>query len=124
MLFAIHGPNKDLVTGGPIPAGSTLVVPAECGAHQSAVYYVYFDNPDAGEVPDFFTAKPGVLNGDMEQGQWSADPDAVPTEWVHDPADCAAPRQLDQRESAVGPAVPKNGGGRRGRAHLDLHASA
>ena len=87
MLFAIHGPNKDLVTGGPIPAGSTLVVPAECGAHQSAVYYVYFDNPDAGEVPDFFTAKPGALNGDMEQGQWSADPDAVPTEWVHDPAD-------------------------------------
>ena len=73
MLFAIHGPQKDLVVRGPIPAGSTLVLPTECHPHQSAVYYVYFDNPDAGEVPDYFTAKPGVLNADLEQGDAPAD---------------------------------------------------
>jgi hypothetical protein len=87
MLFAIHGPNQDLVTRGPIPAGSTLVVPAECREHRSAVYYVYFDNPDAGEVPDYFTAKQGLLNGDLEQGESPQDADAAPAEWVHDPAD-------------------------------------
>ena len=60
MLFAIYGPHQDLIVRGPIPAGSTLVFPVECKQSQSAGYYVYFDNPDAGEVPDFFAARPSA----------------------------------------------------------------
>ena len=80
MLFAVYGPHEDLIVRGPIPAGSTLVFPVEGKEHQSAIYYVYFDNPDAGEVPDFFTARPSLLNGDMEQG------DGKPDSGKHRPA--------------------------------------
>src|SRR5271157_70588 len=53
LLFAIQGPDGGSVTRGRIPAGSTLILPAECEAGKSMACYVYFDNPDAWEVPDF-----------------------------------------------------------------------
>ena len=87
MLFAVYGPHEDLVVRGPVPAGSTLVFPVECKPQQSAVYYVYFDNPDAGEVPDFLTARPALVNGNMEQGDFEADSAIAPLGWTHDPPD-------------------------------------
>lgn len=53
MLYSIVMPSRDRVTDGPISLGSTLWIPAECPDGKSAVYYVYFDNPAAWEVPDF-----------------------------------------------------------------------
>ncbi len=55
LLFAIQGPEGGSVTRGRIPAGSSLILPAECDAGKSAACYVYFDNPDAWEVPDFLS---------------------------------------------------------------------
>jgi len=82
MLYAVNGPDGNPLADGPIPAGSTLVLPAECPAHGSATYYVYFDNPTAGQVPDMLDVRMGLVNGDVEQG--SGD---VPSGWKHDDSD-------------------------------------
>lgn len=82
MLFALRDPQGGLLEDGPIPERSTLVIPAECPPHATAKYYVYFDNPAAGQVPDFLAVRPGIVNGDVEQGQGG-----VPDGWSHDPPD-------------------------------------
>ena len=87
MLFTIGGPDGDQITGGPIPAAGTLVLPVECQPQSEAVYYVYFDNPAAGEVPDFLSARGGLVNGDVELGDVELGEGAVPTGWKHDPPD-------------------------------------
>lgn len=79
VLFAIQGLNGKAVTRGPIPGGSDLILPCECGAGASAVYYVYFDNPDAGEMPDFLPDRAGCANGDVEDGEGE-----TPNGWEHD----------------------------------------
>ncbi len=82
MLFDVISPTGAPVRTGPIPEGSSLVIPAECAAGADALYYAYFDNPAAWGVPDFLQASLGVLNGGMEEGAGVA-PDA----WNHDAGD-------------------------------------
>lgn len=82
MLFAITDPQGVLQTKGKIAAGSTLTIPVECPAHQSTDYFVYFDNPSAGELPDFLESRAGLSNGDLERGRGS-----VPRDWRHDEPD-------------------------------------
>lgn len=82
LLFSLQGPDGTPITRGPIPARSTLIVPAEVAPHGQATYYVYFDNPLAWEPPDALSARLGVLNGDMEQGDGK-----TPTGWAHDAPD-------------------------------------
>ena len=57
LLFAITDSQALLVTRGPIPSTGFLTIPVECGPRQSATYYVYFDNPSAGELADFLEAR-------------------------------------------------------------------
>lgn len=82
MLFAIQSPDGDTIVRGPIPAESYLMLPVECEAGGSTAYYVYFDNPEAAEVPDFLSAKRGSVNGDVENGNAT-----TPSGWEHDPGD-------------------------------------
>jgi len=82
LLLALEGPDGSPITHGPIPAHSTLILPAEAGPHQQTIYYVYFDNPRAWEPPDVFSARLGVLNGDVESGQGDA-----PAGWTQDAPD-------------------------------------
>lgn len=82
MLFVLRDPDGQLVERGPIPDGSSLTIPVECPANGQALYYVYFDNPRAAIVPDFLTARPGLVNGDVEQGEGD-----VPAGWAHDQPD-------------------------------------
>lgn len=79
MLFAIQEASGSQIAHGRIAAGSTLLLPMEYESERPAVYYVYYDNPDASEVPDFLSASLGVVNGDMERGERLA-----PTGWNHD----------------------------------------
>jgi len=96
MLWAAAGPDGSAITQGPIPPGATLVIPAECAPGKTAVYYAYFDNPSAGEVPDFLQARLGVVNGDVEQGEGPQ-----PAGWVHDAPDAEhrATWSIDQAQS-------------------------
>ena len=82
MLFALSAPDGAAIRRGPIPAGSTLVVPVECAARSTATYYVYFQNPSAGQVPDFLSVRMGLVNGDVELGSGT-----TPGGWRHDQPD-------------------------------------
>jgi acetone carboxylase gamma subunit len=83
-LWAINGPDGKPVRRGPVPAGSSLFVPAECPAGGETTLYLYADNPTAWAVPDFFPAARGLRNGGLEEG--SGD---VPAEWHHEANDDA-----------------------------------
>lgn len=87
ILFDVAGPGGDAVRQGPIPPGSTLTVPADCPPQAAVRYYVYFDNPAAGSLPDFFEARRGLVNGDMEAGDFGSGPGAAPFGWNHDSPD-------------------------------------
>ena len=82
VLWGLVGPGGERVIRGPIPAGASLVLPAEADARASATYYAYFDNPAAWRVPDFLDGGFGLRNGGLEQGAGAA-PDA----WKHDAND-------------------------------------
>ena len=82
MLFALTNAQGSLRTRGPVPRDASLTIPVECGPGKSTTYYVYFDNPSAGELADFLAARTGLVNGDLEQGRGSA-----PRGWKHDDAD-------------------------------------
>ena len=82
MLFGLSGPDGSAIVKGPIPADSTLTLPAECPANGTAVYYVYFDNPSAWRVPDFLDVAMGVRNGGLEEGTGDC-----PAGWRHDTQD-------------------------------------
>lgn len=84
MLFAIVDAQEMLVTRGPIPNIGSLIIPAECEPRKSATYYVYFENPSAGELADFLEARTGLINGDLESGHGQA-----PSGWKHDEPDSA-----------------------------------
>ena len=81
MLYAIAAPDGTSIVAGPIPAGSTITVPAECPAQTGIIYYIYCGNPSAWQVPDFLVPA-GVRNGGLELGSGSA-----PDQWQHDPPD-------------------------------------
>ena len=82
MLWLITSPAGEPVVKGPIAGGSLLTIPAECPAHATANYYVYFDNPAAWRVPDFLEASIGIRNGGLENGAGEA-----PAGWRHDTGD-------------------------------------
>lgn len=82
MLFRVSDPDGVLLQRGPIPSGSTLVLPAECPPGESTTYYVYYENPRAWPVPDFLEAHLGVVNGGAEAGS-----DGSPLGWDADAGD-------------------------------------
>lgn len=84
LLYAIRDSQGQLISEGPIPAGSRLVLPAECEARAQSQLYVYFDNPAAWPVPDFLETHSGVDNGDVELGEGD-----TPAAWRHDAPDDA-----------------------------------
>jgi hypothetical protein len=97
MLFGLFDPRGSPLEEGPIPQGSTLVIPAECEPGQSAGYYVYYDNPAAARVPDFLSIRPGLINGGVELGEGS-----TPTGWRHDAPD-------DRHEATWSTESPQSG---------------
>ncbi len=82
LLFNLLSAQGEPVSTGPIPAGTTMTIPVECAASQSAVFWVYFDNRSAWEVPDMLSKRAGLLNGDVEQGSGDR-----PAGWTHDAGD-------------------------------------
>lgn len=77
-LFDIRGQDDSSIRNGAVPGNAKLVIPAECSSGESAVQYVYFENPEAWGVPTFLDASSGVRNGGMEVGSGEA-----PEGWRH-----------------------------------------
>ncbi len=82
MLFALSDANGRRLTAGQVPEDTRLTIPVECPAGESTTLHVYFDNPGAGEVPDFLAPLGRLVNGDVEQGEGE-----IPDGWAHDRAD-------------------------------------
>lgn len=73
--------DEDMVsfTEGTFPPKGWLVVPVTCPARGKTEFFVYFDNPEAIEVPDYFSAKPCPINCGVEKGEGE-----TPSGWQHD----------------------------------------
>ncbi len=82
LLFALVDNQGLPVTQGPVPASGYLTIPVECAARQTAISYIYFDNPSAGELADFLTDHTTLINGDLESGAG-----ATPAGWKQDMSD-------------------------------------
>ncbi len=70
LLFAVRTPEQEaLLATGAVPAAATLVLPAVCPPRTSVTYTVYYDNPRAWGLADFFEKRvPGDPNGGFERG--------------------------------------------------------
>ncbi len=70
LLYGLWLPDQAAAfTTGAIPAGATLTLPAVCGPNTSTTYTVYFDNPSAWGLADFYDKRAVTdLNGDFEKG--------------------------------------------------------
>jgi len=70
LLYGLWSPDQsECLTTGAIPAGATLVLPAVCAPRTSTVYTVYFDNPSAWGLADFFDKRAFTeINGGFEKG--------------------------------------------------------
>ena len=70
LLYGLWAPDRSaLFTTGAIPSGATLVLPAVCPPQTATTYTVYFDNPHAWGLADFFDQRAFTdLNGGFEKG--------------------------------------------------------
>ncbi|MDR1454214.1 MAG: carbohydrate binding domain-containing protein [Tannerella sp.] len=66
LTFRITDKEDNVVERGPIPADGRLVIPVECTKDASAVHYVYFDNPSAWAIGDFYKTHSDITNGSFE----------------------------------------------------------
>ena len=82
LLYDLRDADGRAVRKGPIPAGATLVLPAEAPAGGTVTYYVYVENPSAWAVAEYLEATVGVQNGGVERGAGG-----VPAGWQHDRGD-------------------------------------
>ena len=46
------------VAEGPVPPDGTFVIPVVCGAHGAAAFQIYYDNPSAWGLADFWKERP------------------------------------------------------------------
>ncbi|MCX7871875.1 MAG: hypothetical protein N2487_01165 [Verrucomicrobiae bacterium] len=82
LLFGILTTRGDWISRGKIPTNSKLIIPATVHTNSGAKLFVYFRNPSAWAIPDFWEIKTDILNGDMESGEGDS-----PSGWTHDMPD-------------------------------------
>jgi len=80
-LFGLETADGALVREGSVNEGMRLIVPVECEPKERKRYYVYYDNPTAWAVPEFFEVTVGIRNGGMEAGA------EAPSGWRYDRGD-------------------------------------
>lgn len=81
-LFSVQDADGIPCRTGKIPLGARLLFATACPPRESATYYVYFENPHAGQVATYLTGHAALVNGDMERGHGN-----VPTGWTRDEGD-------------------------------------
>jgi len=82
LLWAAYDSEMTSLSKGALPPQGWLVVPITCPANGSSDLFIYFDNPQAGEVPDYLSARSSPLNCGVEKGEGD-----TPFGWQHDEGD-------------------------------------
>jgi ribosomal protein L31 len=82
LLWAAYDPAMVRLSQGSLPPQGWLVVPVACPANGTCDLFVYFNNPQAGEVPDYYLSRACPVNCGVEEGNGS-----TPAGWQHDPGD-------------------------------------
>lgn len=82
LLWAAYKAKGAQLRTDRLEPGDLLVVPFVCDAGRLSKVFIYFDNPSATAVPDYWTGRPVLLNGDMEAGRGDS-----PDWWTHDAPD-------------------------------------
>ena len=67
LIFSVSDPNGKLIEKGPIPENSIIVFPVECHADTLTTNYIYFNNPSAWAIGDFFKTHREIYNEGFEK---------------------------------------------------------
>ena len=67
--YGVWNAHSEFVTEGSVPADGTFVIPVVCPAGGTAEFQIYYDNPSAWGLADFWKERPiPLLNGSFEKG--------------------------------------------------------
>lgn len=69
-LYSIVDANGKIIEEGKIPEDAELVFPVEIKGGERKRYYVYFDNPQAWSVPEFWEVTAKKQNSGFEKDGW------------------------------------------------------
>jgi hypothetical protein len=67
LTFRVSDRDGNLIERGPIPENSIITVPVECDADTLTTNFIYFDNPSAWAIGDFYKTHREVYNGGLEK---------------------------------------------------------
>jgi len=66
LTFRLTDHDGNIVEKGLIPSDGKLVIPVECDKQSLATQYIYFDNPSAWPIGDFYKTHREITNGSFE----------------------------------------------------------
>jgi hypothetical protein len=66
LTFRVSDRDGKLIERGPIPANSIITFPVECKSDTLTTNYIYFDNPSAWAIGDFYKTHREIHNGGFE----------------------------------------------------------
>ncbi len=67
LLYRLDDPQGKLIEKGSIPKGSIMTIPLENGKGDNSTYLIYFENPEAWPVGEYFYTHQEVSNGGFEK---------------------------------------------------------
>jgi len=67
LTFRVSDRDGNLIEKGPIPENSIITFPVECNADTLTTNYIYFNNPSAWAIGDFYKTHREVYNGGLEK---------------------------------------------------------
>ncbi len=67
LMYRVNGPDGGLLEKGPAPKGSSMTIPLDCLPRSQKTCFIYFDNPSAWPVGDYFLAERDIANGGFEK---------------------------------------------------------
>lgn len=82
LLWSIYSKNDTKISKGEIPNSARLVIPITISPLAQSGYYVYFDNPSAWRVPEYYDVTTSIMNGSVEEVT-----DDNPSYWQQDKPD-------------------------------------
>ncbi len=67
LTFRVSDRDGNIIEKGPIPVNSIITIPIECNSDTVVTSYIYFDNPSAWALGDFYMTHREVYNSGLEK---------------------------------------------------------